>query len=102
MVEQTGSIFVECSEHYLHASNFSNIIIRDAFDFSALPFKQIGLVEVISIVTLSYPGQVILTEDLGRILGEDDCRCGMHGRYFEILGRIENAEIRGCSDTFVV
>lgn len=102
MVEQTGSIFVECSEHYLHASNFSTIIIRDAFDFSALPFNQIGLVEVISVVTLSYPGQVILTEDLGRILGEDDCVCGMHGRYFEILGRIENAEIRGCSDTFVV
>ena len=34
------------------------------------------------------------------ILGEDDCPCGREGRYFEILGRIQRAEVRGCSDTY--
>ena len=34
------------------------------------------------------------------VLGEDDCPCGLKGKYFKILGRIKNAEIRGCSDTY--
>ena len=29
MVEQTGSIFLECNEGYLHSSIFSDIIIRN-------------------------------------------------------------------------
>lgn len=102
MVEQTGSIFLECSEHYLHASNFSAIIIRDPLTFSVLPFGEVGLVEVFSLATLSYPGHILLTEDLGRIIGEDSCQCGRLGRYFEIIGRLEQAELRGCSDTYVI
>ena len=34
------------------------------------------------------------------ILGEDDCPCGRNGKYFKINGRLKNAEIRGCSDTY--
>ena len=34
------------------------------------------------------------------LLGEDDCKCGRMGKYFKIVGRIKNARIRGCSDTF--
>jgi hypothetical protein len=48
----------------------------------------------------SYPGHVLLTEDKGVILGEDDCPCGRKGKYFKIIGRLKNAEIRGCSDTY--
>ena len=48
----------------------------------------------------SYPGHVLLTEDEGEILGEDDCPCGRKGKYFKIYGRIKNAEVRGCSDTY--
>ena len=43
---------------------------------------------------------MLLTEDEGVILGEDDCPCGRKGKYFHIHGRIKNAEIRGCSDTY--
>ena len=39
-------------------------------------------------------------EDEGIILGEDDCPCGRKGKYFKILGRLKDAEIRGCSDTY--
>jgi hypothetical protein len=34
------------------------------------------------------------------LLGEDDCPCGRHGRYFQVSGRQQGAEVRGCSDTF--
>jgi hypothetical protein len=57
-----------------------------------------GAVQVFSLLPRSYPGHSILTEDLGTILGCDDCFCGRKGKYFEIHGRIPKAEIRGCSD----
>ena len=98
MVEQTGSIFLECSEGYFHCSIFSDIFIRRN-DFSICDFNEIGLVQLISLLPTSYPGHNIISEDLGEIIGIDDCKCGRKGKYFLIHGRAEKAEIRGCSDT---
>jgi hypothetical protein len=100
MVEQTGSIFMECEAGHLHASIFSDIIIRDFKDFRSLGVGETGLVQLLSLLPKSYPGHSILSEDLGELLGEDNCSCGRKGRYFKIHGRIQNAEIRGCSDTY--
>lgn len=100
MVEQTGTIYMECECGHLHASAFSDVIVRRPIDFSIADFGEKGLVEVVSTLPESYPGHVLLTEDEGMIIGEDDCPCGRKGKYFSILGRIKNAEIRGCSDTY--
>jgi phenylacetate-coenzyme A ligase PaaK-like adenylate-forming protein len=100
MVEQTGSIFMECSEGVLHTSIFSDIIVRDPLTFSALAPKRTGLLQLISLLPTSYPGHSILSEDLGEILGVDDCRCGRKGKYFLVHGRVRNAETRGCSDVY--
>ena len=100
MVEQTGSIFMECEAGHLHASIFSDVLIRDHRDFSSLPAGKEGLVQLLSLLPLSYPGHSILSEDVGEILGEDDCPCGRKGKYFKIYGRIKNTEVRGCSDTY--
>ena len=58
---------------------------------------ETGLIQVSSVLPRSYPGHVLLTEDEGRILGEDDCPCGRKGKYFEILGRVKRAEVRGAA-----
>lgn len=100
MVEQTGSIFMECEYGHLHASIFSDVIIRDHRNFESLGVGKEGLIQLISILPASYPGHLILSEDLGELLGEDDCPCGRMGKYFRVHGRIQNAEIRGCSDTY--
>ena len=100
MVEQTGSIYVECECGHLHTSVFSDIICRRPGDFSECDFGEEGLIEVVSVLPESYPGHVLLTEDVGVVLGEDDCSCGRKGKYFKINGRIAKAEIRGCSDTY--
>ena len=100
MVEQTGCIYVECEYGHLHCSVFSDIIIRRPEDFSVANNKEKGIIQVISLLPTSYPGHSILTEDEGIILGEDDCLCKRKGKYFKIFGRIKNAELRGCSDTF--
>jgi phenylacetate-coenzyme A ligase PaaK-like adenylate-forming protein len=101
MIEQTGSIYMECEQGHLHASIFSDVVLRHPLDFSPVSFGEKGIVEVVSLLPRSYPGHALLTEDEGVILGEDDCPCGRLGKYFKIFGRLKNAEIRGCSDTYV-
>lgn len=100
MAEQLGSIYVECEHGHMHCSNYSDVIIRNPKDFSVCGIGEKGLMEVVSVLPASYPGHVLLTEDVGEILGEDDCPCGRCGKYFKIHGRIKNAEVRGCSDTY--
>lgn len=100
MAEQLGSVYVTCEHGYMHASNFSEVLIRNPLDWSLQPQGERGLIELVSVLPGSYPGHAILTEDEGVILGEDDCPCGRKGRYFQILGRVKQAELRGCSDTY--
>jgi phenylacetate-coenzyme A ligase PaaK-like adenylate-forming protein len=100
MAEQTGTIYVECEYGHLHAPVFSDILIRRAKDLSLADINEKGIIEVVSILPESYPGHVLLTEDEGEILGEDNCPCGRLGKYFRVYGRIKGAEIRGCGDTY--
>lgn len=100
MAEQTGSIFMECECGHLHCSDYSAILFRRPQDFSLCDPGERGLIQVMSLLPRSYPGHNLLTEDEGRMLGVDDCPCGRAGVYFEVTGRVKNAELRGCSDTY--
>ncbi|MBM0438246.1 acyl-protein synthetase [Aeromonas hydrophila] len=100
MVEQVGSIFVECEQGHLHAPVFADVQVRDPLTHQPLGIGSPGLLQVLSAIPGSYPGHSLLSEDLGVLLGEDDCPCGRHGRYFHVAGRQHGAEVRGCSDTF--
>lgn len=100
MVEQTGCIYMECEHGHLHASVFSDVIVRRALDFSEAGIGEKGIIQVVSTIPESYPGHSLLTEDEGIVEGIDDCPCGRKGKYFRVIGRLKNAEIRGCSDTY--
>jgi len=100
MVEQTGCIYMECEYGHLHASTYSDVIIRRGIDFSVADIGEKGIIQVLSLLPKSYPGHSLLTEDEGVLLGIDDCPCGRKGKYFNVVGRLQNAEIRGCSDTY--
>ena len=101
MVEQTGSIFMECDQGVLHCSDYGDVLIRNLETWQVCKIGESGVIQVFSSLTKSYPGHSILTEDLGVLLGEDDCLCGRQGKYFKVQGRIPKAEVRGCSDTYV-
>lgn len=94
MIEQTGSIFMECEKGHLHCSDYSDIYFRN----EKLELCEEGIIQVLSVLPESYPGHNIITEDLGVLLGEDDCSCGRKGKYFKFTGRLEQAQIRGCSN----
>ena len=95
MVEQVELIFMEREEGYFHIPAFADVLMRE---LPSLESAESGAVEVLSLLPRSYPGHAILTEDLGTVLGRDDCPCGREGQYIRIHGRIPKAEMRGCSD----
>ena len=98
LVEQTGSIFIESNEcGFFHTSVYSDILIRNN-NFEIAQKGKKGLIQLFSLLPTSYPGHNILTEDIGEIAGEDNCKCGKQGKYFRVHGRAKEAEIRGCSD----
>jgi hypothetical protein len=99
MVEQIGTIFLEGPDGgALYCPDFADVIVRDPETWREQPPGSPGLVEVVSTLPTSYPGHVLLTEDLGVVHGVDDGE--WPGKRFSILGRLPRAEARGCSDTF--
>ncbi|HVM98518.1 MAG TPA: hypothetical protein VMT89_19135, partial [Candidatus Acidoferrales bacterium] len=100
MAEQVGSISVEGEDGFLYPPNTGDIIIRDPVTLLPVPCGQTGVIQVLSVLPLSYPGHSILTEDLGVIHGIDDSSCGRLGKRFSVLGRVPEAELRGCSDVY--
>ena len=99
MVEQIGTIFLEGpSGGSLYCPDFADVIVRDPVTWEELPPGKPGLLELVSTLPTSYPGHVLLTEDLGVVHGIDDG--DWPGKRFSVLGRLPRAEARGCSDTY--
>ena len=102
LIEQTGSIFIECPECLsLKCSIFSDVIIRDKNLKIVKRDNEVGLLQIMSTVPTSYPGNIILTEDLAEFKNKKKCsRCkNFKGKRFIIHGRMKNSEIRGCANT---
>lgn len=102
MVEQVGVVFVDCEAGNKHTPNFAEVTIRDPLTLQQVRPGYSGLIEVLSALPTSYPGQAVLTEDVGLFLGVDNCPCGRPGLSFRFQGRVAKAEVRGCGDTFAV
>lgn len=99
MVEQTGTIYMECESGYLHCPVWSDISIVSKQTLKPEQQGVEGIIQVSSLLPSSYPGHCLLTEDLGVLVGQDNCTCGRHGKYFLVNGRLAKAQVRGCSDT---
>ena len=98
MVENVGVVYPDCERGYKHVPSFADVIIRDPLTLaSAEPGRQ-GLVEVCSVLPTSFPGFLLLTDDLGEIIGHDGCACGRRGTHFRFLRRVPKVEVRGCGN----
>ncbi|MBW4719603.1 LuxE/PaaK family acyltransferase [Saccharothrix obliqua] len=99
MIEQIGTVFLEGpSGNSLYCPDFADVIIRNPDTWEEQPVGEPGVIQVLSTLPRSYPGHVLLTEDLGVVHGVDDG--DWPGKRFSVLGRLPRAEARGCSDTF--
>lgn len=99
LVEQTGSIFFDCEKcGCFITSIFSDVIIRNS-NFEIARDGESGIIQLLSVLPTSYPGHNILTEDEGKIITPNNCKCSSKGKRFIVTGRNKESEIRGCSDT---
>ena len=95
--EQMGLNYPDCECGYKHTSLYSELIVRDPTTREVVKDGMEGVLEFISPVPHSYPGNVVLTDDIG-IINPDPCPYKRNGTRFKILGRLKKAEVSGCDD----
>ncbi|PCJ32218.1 MAG: acyl-CoA reductase [Gammaproteobacteria bacterium] len=95
--EQMGLNYPDCPYGWKHIHAYADVIIRNEQDLSLCNDGEQGLLEFISPLPHSYPGNVVLTDDLG-VLESGSCECGQQGKRFRVIGRAKKSEVRGCGD----
>ena len=95
--EQMGLNYPDCPCGCKHESSYVKVLVRDVVTNEVLPAGQEGKLEFVTPVPHSYPGNLVLTDDLGMII-DGECPYGRPGKRFKILGRLKKAEVRGCGD----
>ena len=98
MVESVGVIFPDCSEGNKHGPVFGDVIVRNPLTLEPVPVGERGIVQVCSVLPTSFPGNLLLTEDMAQVIAYDGCPCGRRGISFRFAGRIPKAEFRGCGN----
>ncbi len=98
MVENVGVVYPDCDQGNKHVPAFAQIIVRDPLTLAPVPPGGLGLVQVCSVLPTSFPGYLVLTEDLGEVVSYDGCPCGRRGTSFRFVKRVPKAEIRGCGN----
>jgi Acyl-protein synthetase, LuxE len=98
MVENVGVIYPDCERGNKHVPAFAEVVVRDPLTLAPVAAGQRGLVQVCSVLPSSFPGFLVLTEDMAEIIDYDHCPCGRRGASFRFAGRVPKAEVRGCGN----
>jgi len=98
MVESVGVIYPDCSAGNKHGPVFGDVIVRNPLTLEPVAAGEHGIVQVCSVLPTSFPGHLLLTEDMAHVLSYDGCSCGRRGISFRFAGRVPKAELRGCGN----
>lgn len=98
MVENVGVIYPDCDQGNKHVPGFAEVIVRDPLTLAPVKPGKRGLIQVCSVLPTSFPGFLLLTEDMAEVIGYDNCPCGRRGASFRFAGRAPKAEVRGCGN----
>jgi phenylacetate-coenzyme A ligase PaaK-like adenylate-forming protein len=98
MVENVGVIYPDCDQGNKHVPAFADVIVRDPLTLAPVKAGQRGLIQVCSVLPTSFPGFLLLTEDMAEVIDYDRCPCGRRGISFRFAGRAPKAEARGCGN----
>ncbi len=98
MVENVGVIYPDCKYGNKHVPAFAEVIVRDPLTLRPVEAGRQGLVQVCSSLPTSFPGFLVLTDDIAEVISFDGCGCGRRGISFRFVKRVPQAEIRGCGN----
>ncbi len=92
-------IYPDDSQGVKRTPTYAEVLVRDPRTLEIVPDGTVGLLEFVCPLPHSYPGIAVLLDDMGRIVSRDSGSDGWQGTGFEVVGRAERAEPRGCGDT---
>jgi hypothetical protein len=98
MVENVGIIYPDCPVGNKHVPGFGEVIVRNPLTLDPVAEGEQGIIQVCSVLPTSFPGHLLLTEDIAEVVASDGCPCGRRGTSFRFAGRVPKAEIRGCGN----
>jgi hypothetical protein len=98
MVENVGVIYPDCTEGNKHAPAFGEVVVRNPLTLEPVARGETGIIQVCSVLPTSFPGHLLLTEDMGQVIALDECACGRLGIAFRFSGRVPKADVRGCGN----
>jgi hypothetical protein len=98
MIENVGVVYPDCEQGNKHVPAFADVIIRNELTLEPVAIGQRGLVQVCSVLPTSFPGFLVLTEDIAELIHHDGCPCGRRGTAFRFVSRAPKAEVRGCGN----
>jgi Acyl-protein synthetase, LuxE len=98
MVETVGVIYPDCPQGNKHVPAFADVLIRNPLTLEPVSEGEQGIVQVCSVLPTSFPGNLLLTEDIAEVVSYDGCRCGRRGTCFRFVRRVAKSELRGCGN----
>jgi len=98
MVENIGIVYPDCEHGNKHVPAFGDVIVRDPLTLGPVAAGQEGLVQVCSALPTSFPGFLVLTDDIAQVICYDGCPCGRRGIAFRFVKRVPKVELRGCGN----
>ena len=98
MVENVGVVYPDCAYGNKHVPAFADVIVRDPLTLAPVEVGAQGLVQVCSALPTSFPGFLVLTDDIAEVMGYDNCPCGRRGICFRFVKRAPRVEMRGCGN----
>lgn len=82
-----SSIRIASKEASKHVLAFAEVIVRNFLSLAPVEAGQQGFVPVCSVLPTSFPGSLLLNEDLAEIIGYDGYPCGRRGTQFRFARR---------------
>ncbi len=97
--EQMGVIYPDCECGWKHCSSIAELLVRDPIDLTLVDDGETGLLQFLTPIPHSYPGNSVLTDDIGFVAPKEEPACQRRqGKRFRIVGRAPRTEVRGCGD----
>lgn len=96
--EQLGVVYPDRGDGIREIPTYAEVMVRDPRTLRPAAEGETGLLEFLCPLPHGYPGVAVLVDDIGRMTPYRN-DAGAVRRGFEVLGRAERAEPRGCGDT---